>query len=100
MVMGLMNISMFPGEMASWNCQVQSTVALEFMWYIDNQSVLNETGSLMDDTTSSSYTLSNVNYTDDVPIVSCSASGDRLVVESSDVYLTGKSLWSTFKSMK
>ena len=96
--MGLMNVSVFPGEMASWSCQVQSTIALDFMWFINQEPVFNETGSHMDDTTSSSYTLNNVNYTNNASIVTCSASGSRLTVLSSNVYLTGKSLWLTFRA--
>ena len=92
-VMGLMNTSAFPGHFASWNCQVQSTTPLQFMWYLNGQLVSNTTGSHMDITASSSYTLTNVSYSDDGSNVRCSAAGSSLVVNSSDVYLTGKSLW-------
>ena len=95
--MGLMNTSAFPGQFASWNCQVQSTIPLQFMWYLNGQLVLNTTGSHMDVTASSLYTLNNVNYSDDGSNVRCSAAGGSLVVNSSNVYITGKSLWPTFK---
>ena len=91
-VMGLMNTSAFPGQLASWNCQVQSTIPLQFMWYLNGQLVSNTTGSHMDVTASNSYTITDVNYSDDGSNVRCSAAGSSLVVNSSDVYLTGKSL--------
>ena len=47
----------------------------------------------MDVTANSSFTLTNVSYSDDGSNVRCSAAGSILVVNSSDVYLTGKSLW-------
>ena len=59
--------------------------------------MFNETGSHMDNTASSSYTLNNVNYTDNGSYVNCSAAGSALDVSSSIVYLNGKSLWSTCK---
>ena len=90
--MGLMNTSVFPGQSASWNCQVQSTIPLQFMWYLNGQLVSSATRSHMDVTASSSYTLTNVSYSDDGSNVRCSAAGSSLVVNSSDVYLTGKSL--------
>ena len=89
MVMGLMNTSVFPGEYASWSCEVQSTIPLRFMWYLDDQLVSNVTGSHMNVTASSSYTLNNVNYSNDNSNVRCSVAGSELVVNSSDVYLTG-----------
>ena len=89
--MGLTNASALPGQSASWNCQVQSTISLQFMWYLNGQLVSNTTGSHMDVTASSSYTLNNVNYSDDGSNVRCSAAGGSLVVNSSVVYLTGKS---------
>ena len=61
------------------------------MWYINGTLVFNETGSHMDNTASSSYTLNNVNYTDDGSYVNCLAAS-VLEVNSSIVYLTGKSL--------
>ena len=89
--MKLMNASVFPGQSASWSCEVQSTVSLQFKWYLDDQLVSNVTGSHMNVITSSSYTLNNVNYSDDNSNVRCSVVGSELVVNSSDVYLTGKS---------
>ena len=85
-------MSAFPGEYASWSCEVQSTIPLQFMWYIDNQLVSNVTGSHMNVTASSSYTLNNVNYSDDNSIVRCSVAGSKIIVNSSAVCLTGKSL--------
>ena len=90
-----MNTSAFPGQSASWNCQVQSTNPLQFMWYLNGQLVLNTTGSHMDVIASSSYMLTNVNYSDDGSNVRCSAAGSSLVVNSSAVYLAGKSLLLT-----
>ena len=91
--MELMNTSVFPGQLAPWNCQVQSTIPLQFMWYLNGELVLNTTGSHMDVTASSSYTLTNVSYSDDGSNVRCSAAGSSLLVNSS-VSLTGKSiLW-------
>ena len=89
--MGLMNTSAFPGQFASWNCQVQSTIPLQFMWYLNGQLVSNTTGSHMDVTANSSYALTDVSYSDDGS-VRCSAAGSSLVVNSSIVYLTGESL--------
>ena len=94
-VMGLMNVSAFPGQSASWECQVQSTIPLQFTWYLDNVLVINTTGSHMDVTASSSYILTNVSYSDDNSNVTCSAAGS-LVVNSAAVYLTGKSVRLTF----
>ena len=88
--MTLMNESVFPGEYASWSCEVQSTIPLQFMWYLDDQLVSNVTGSHMNVIASSSYTLNNVNYSDDNSNVRCSVAGSELIVNSSDVYLTGK----------
>ena len=90
-----MNTSAFPGEYASWICEVQSTIPLQFMWYLDDQLVSNVTGSHMNVIASSSYTLNNVNYTDDNSNVICSVAGSELIVNSSDVYLNGKWMWST-----
>ena len=90
-----MNTSAFPGQSASWNCQVQSTIPLQFMWYLNGQLVSNTTGSHMDVIASSSYTLTNVSYSDDGSNVRCSAAGSSLVVNSSAVYLAGKSLLLT-----
>ena len=87
--MGLMNASAFPGQSASWNCRVQSTIPLQFMWYLNGQLALNTTGSHMDVTASSSYTLTNVSYSDDGSNVRCSAAGGSLVVNSSNVSLIG-----------
>ena len=90
-VTGLTNTSVFPGQSANWSCQVSSTIPLQFMWYINGTLVFNETGSHMDNTASSSYTLNNVNYTDDGSYVNCSAAGSVLEVNNM-VYLTGKSI--------
>ena len=100
-VMGLMNTSAYPGQNPSWRCEIQSTVPLQFTWYYNNDEILsnsrvNGSQSHMDDTASSSYTLPNVSYTDDASMVRCSAAGSVLIVNSSVVYLTGKSLWSSF----
>ena len=93
--MGLMNTSAFPGQSASWNCQVQSTIPLQFMWYLNGQLVVNATGSHMDVTASSSYTLTNVSYSDDGSTMRCSTVGNSLVLNSSNVSLTGKPNIST-----
>ena len=91
--MELMDTSVFPGQSVSWMCEVPSTISLQFTWYLNNQVNLIETGSHMNDTTASSlYTLYNVNYTDNSSTVRCSAAGSSLIVNSSVVYLTGKSL--------
>ena len=101
MIMGLMNMSAYPGQNPSWSCEVQSTIPLEFTWYYNDELVSNSSvsgsQSHMDDTASSSYTLPNVSYSDDASMVRCSAAGSVLVVNSSVVYLTGKSLWSLFR---
>ena len=88
--MGLMNTSVFPGQSTSWMCEIQSTIPLQFMWYLDDQLVSNVTGSHMNVITSSSYTLNNVNYSDDNSNVRCSVAGSELVVNSSNFYFTGK----------
>ena len=88
--MGLINTSAFPGECVSWNCEVQSTIPLQFMWYLDDHLVSNVNGSHMNVIASSSYTLNNVNYSDDNSNVRCSVAGSELVVNSSDIYLNGK----------
>ena len=96
--MELMDASVFPGQSASWICKVASTISLQFTWYLNSQVNLIETGSQMNDTTtSSSYTLYNVNSTDSSSTVRCSAAGSSLVVNSSIVYLTGKSLLLAFR---
>ena len=95
--MGLMSTSVFPGQAASWRCQVQSTIDLQFTWYRNEQVVLSDTGSPVGYIASSSYTLTNVNYTQNGSSVRCSAAGSSLVVNSSVVYLTGKLLWLTFR---
>ena len=98
-VMGLMNESVFPGESASWSCQVPSTISLQFTWYL-NDDLINDTSTVsshMNDTASSTYTLNNVGYGNDRSTVRCSAAGSVLVVNSSVVYLTGKLLWLIFK---
>ena len=87
--MGLMNTSAFPGEYAFWSCEVQSTIPLQFMWYLDDQLVSYVTGSHMNVTASSSYTLNNVNYSDGNSNVRCSVAGSELIVNSSDIYLNG-----------
>ena len=95
-VLGLRNVSGYPGQNAIWGCEVQSTIPLEFTWYINDELASNSSvdGSqtYMDDTASSLYILSNVGYSDDASMVRCSAAGSVLVVSSSVVYLTGKSL--------
>ena len=98
MVMGLMNESVFPGEYASWSCQVPSTIPLQFTWYL-NDSMISDTvpTSHMNDVANSTYTLNNVSYDNDGSTVRCSAAGNESVVNSSVVYLTGKSLWLIFK---
>ena len=88
-----MNTSAFPGEYPSWICEVQSNIPLQFMWYLNDQLVSNVTGSHMNVTASSSYTLNNVNYSDDNSYVRCSVAGSELVVNSSDVYLNSKLLY-------
>ena len=99
-VMGLMNVSAYPGQNPFWGCEVQSTIPLEFTWYYDDELISNSSvdgsQSHMDDTASSSYILPNVSYSDDASMVRCSAAGSILVVNSSVVYLTGKSLQSLF----
>ena len=93
--MGLMDTANFPGQPAIWMCEVQSTIPLQFTWYLDDVLVSNVTGSHVNTTTSSTYTLYNVNYTDNSSTVRCSAAGSILMVNSSVVYLTGKLLWLT-----
>ena len=95
--MGLMNTSSYPGQYASFMCEVPSTIPLQFTWYLNDQLVSNVTGSHMNVTASSSYTLNNVNYSDDISNVRCSVAGSELVVNSSVVYLTGKSHLSSFQ---
>ena len=95
--MELMDTSVFPGQSASWMCEVQSTIPLQFTWYLNEQVNLTETGSHMNNTASSTYTLYNVNYTDNNSTVRCSAIGSSLVVNSSVVFLSGKSLWLIFR---
>ena len=96
--MGLMNTSAYPGQIASFMCEVPSTIPLQFTWYLNDQLVSNVTGSHMNVTASSSYTLNNVNYSDDNSNVRCSVAGSELVVNSSIVYFTGKSLWLMYLS--
>ena len=97
--MGLMNTSVFPGQSASFICEIPSTIPLQFTWYLNDQLVSNVTGSHMNVTASSSYTLNNVNYSDDNSNVTCSVAGSELTVNSSVVYLTGKLLWVTFQQL-
>ena len=97
MVMGLMNESVFPGELASFMCEVPSTIPLQFTWYLNDVPVLNVTGSHMNTIASSSYMLNNVSYNDNSSTVRCSAAGNMLMVDSDVVYLTGKSLWLILK---
>ena len=94
--MGLMNTSVFPGQFAFFMCEIPSTIPLQFTWYLNDQLVSNVTGSHMNVTASSSYTLNNVNYSDDNSNVRCSVAGSELAVNSSVVYLTGKSHLSSF----
>ena len=100
-VMGLMNVSAYPGQNPSWRCEVQSTIPLEFTWYLNDVLVSNSSDggsqSHMDDTASSVYTLPNVSYSNNASMVRCSAANNTLVVNSSVVYLTGKSLWPSFR---
>ena len=95
-----MDTSVFPGQPAAWTCEVQSTIPLQFTWYLNNVLVLDDNGSHMATAASSMYTLYNVNYTDNNSTVRCSAAGSRLMVNSSDVSLTGKSLWLTFRPLQ
>ena len=99
--MGLRNVSAYPGQNPSWRCEVLSTIPLEFTWYLNDvlvsNSSVNGSQTHMDDTSSSSYTLPNVSYSDNASMVRCSAAGSVLVVNSSVVYLTGKSLWPSFR---
>ena len=88
---------MFPGQSATFMCEVQSTIPLQFTWYLNDQVNLSETGSHINTTASSTFTLYNVNYTDDNSTVRCSAAGSSLMVNSSMVSLTGKSLWLIVK---
>ena len=101
MIMGLMNMSAYPGQNPSWRCEVQSTIPLEFTWYYNDELVSNSSvsgsQSHMSDTASSSFTLSNVSYSDDASMVRCSAAGSVLVLNSSVVYLSGKLLWLSFR---
>ena len=97
MVTGLMDTSVFPGQSATWMCEVQSTIPLQLMWYLGDELVLNVTGSHINTTARSTYTLYNVNYTDNSSTVRCSAAGSRLMLNGSVVSLTGKSLWLIFK---
>ena len=96
-----MNVSAYPGQNPSWRCEVQSTIPLDFSWYYNDELVLNSSVSRsqshIDDTASSSYTLPNITYSDNGSMVRCSAAGSVLVVNSSVVYLTGKSLWYSFR---
>ena len=96
-----MNVSAYPGQNPSWRCEVQSTIPLEFTWYYNDELVsissVDGSQSHIDDTASSSYTLPNVSYSDNGSMVRCSAAGSVLVVNSSVVYLTGKSLWYSFR---
>ena len=95
-----MSISVFPGHSASWSCEVPSTIPLQFTWYLNDQLVSNVTGSHMNVTASSSYTLNNVNYSDDNSNVRCSVTGSELAVNSSIVYLTGKRRIKTFENVE
>ena len=92
-----MNTSAFPGQYASWNCQVQSTIPLQFIWFLNWQPDFTTVGSHINNTASSSYTLNNVSYSDDGSNVRCSANASGLVALSNNVFLTGKSLWLMFK---
>ena len=85
-----MNISAFPGQFVTWSCEVQSTIPLQFMWYINDVLILNVTGSHINMTSRSSYSLNNVSYSDHNSSVRCSATGSTLIVNSNDIYLTGK----------
>ena len=100
MVIGLMDTSVFPGQPATWMCEVQSTIPLTFTWYLDGQVNLTETVTPVTDTASSIYTLYNVNYIDNNSAVWCSAAGSELMVNSSVIFLTGKPLWLTFKPLQ
>ena len=100
-VMGLMYKSVFPGQSCSWGCQVPSTIPLQFTWYL-NDDLINDTSTVssshMDNMASSTYTLNNVSYDNNSSTVRCSAAGSSLMVNSSVVSLTGKSLYLMFKS--
>ena len=95
-------MSAYPGWNVIWGCEVQSTIPLEFTWYVNDELVSNSSvdGSQthMDNTASSVYTLLNVIYSNNASMVRCSAAGGVLVVDSSIVYLTGKSLRPSFRS--
>ena len=95
-----MDTSVFPGQPATFMCEVQSTIPLQFTWYLNEQLNLPETESHMNTTASSMFTLYNVSYTDDNSTVRCSANGSSLTVNSDNVSLTGKSLWLTFRSLQ
>lgn len=95
--MGLMDVSAFPGQSASWSWKVQSTTPLQFTWYLNEQVVFNDNGSQLNVTATSKFTLNNVSYSDDGSNVRCSAAGNSSVVNSIVAYLTGKSLWPTFE---
>ena len=87
---GLMNVSAFPGEDVTWMCSVQSTTNLTFTWYINGAMVSSEMGTASGQTISSSYTLTNINYTDSNSVVMCRAGGNSFTVESDNVTLTGR----------
>ena len=93
-----MNTSVFPGHSASWMCEVQSKFSLQFTWYLNDVLVSNVATSHVGSIARSSYTLYNVNYTDNSSTVRCSGAGTSLVVNSSVVYLTGKLLYHAFRS--
>ena len=95
-----MNTSVFPDQSASWMCEVQSTIPLMFTWYLNDVLVSNFAQLHMDTTASSTYTLYNVNYTDNNSIVRCAAAGSSLVINSSVVCLTGKSLWLKIRPLQ
>ena len=82
-------MSAFPGEDVIWMCSVQSTTNLTFTWYINGVIVSSEIGTATDQTTNSSYTLVNINYTDSNSVVMCRAAGNSVPVESDNVTLTG-----------
>ena len=100
MVFGLMNNLVFPGQPASWMCEFQSTIPLQFTWYLNDILVSNFTESHMNTAASSMYTLYNVNYTDDGSTVRCSAASSILMVNSNVVSLTGKSLCFAVKPLQ
>ena len=89
-IVGLMNMSSFPGEDVTWMCSVQSTTDLTITWYINGTMVSSEMGTASHQTISNVYTLNNINYTDSNSVVMCRAAGNSVTVDSDTVALTGR----------